>query len=103
MLTTIQVKSAKAQERDYKLADSGGLYLRSSRMDRSFGAISSGWAASKANSRSAQRVPPAGRTGQPTRLLERKARDTPRVGGSSRSYSRGTAIAAAPTSCPAPP
>lgn len=27
MLTTIQVKSAKAQERAYKLADSGGLYL----------------------------------------------------------------------------
>ncbi|MBN9405961.1 MAG: tyrosine-type recombinase/integrase [Burkholderiales bacterium] len=27
MLTTIQIKSAKAQERAYKLADSGGLYL----------------------------------------------------------------------------
>lgn len=27
MLTTLQVKSAKAQERAYKLADSGGLYL----------------------------------------------------------------------------
>ena len=27
MLTTLQIKSAKAQERAYKLADSGGLYL----------------------------------------------------------------------------
>lgn len=27
MLTALQVKSAKAQERPYKLADSGGLYL----------------------------------------------------------------------------
>lgn len=27
MLTTIQIKSAKAQDRAYKLADSGGLYL----------------------------------------------------------------------------
>ena len=27
MLTTIQIKSAKAQDRAYKLADSGGLYM----------------------------------------------------------------------------